>query len=68
VLRSASSTNLLGPSHRAWPLIALTGALAALAGVALGRVRARFAGEETVEAEAGVDTSPPALVTEEPTG
>ena len=31
--------------HRAWLLIALTGAIAALAGVALGRVRARFADE-----------------------
>jgi EmrB/QacA subfamily drug resistance transporter len=35
--------------RRAWLLIALTGALAALAGVALGRVRARYAGEDTVE-------------------
>jgi EmrB/QacA subfamily drug resistance transporter len=35
--------------RRAWFLIALTGALAALAGVALGRVRARYAGEDTVE-------------------
>src|SRR5205823_4601290 len=32
--------------HRAWALIALTGAIAAVAGVALGRVRARHAGEE----------------------
>src|ERR687887_1120656 len=34
--------------HRAWALMALTGAIAAVAGLALGRVRARHAGEEDV--------------------
>jgi hypothetical protein len=34
-------------------LIALTGALATLTGIALGRVRARLAGEETVEVDDG---------------
>jgi len=38
--------------HRAWALIALTGAIAAVTGLALGRVRARHAGEEPVPVEA----------------
>jgi hypothetical protein len=35
--------------HRAWALMALTGAAAGLIGLGLGRVRARHAGEETLD-------------------
>jgi EmrB/QacA subfamily drug resistance transporter len=59
VLGSQSSTNALGDFHRAWALIALAGALTALTGIALGRVRARFAGEDTLAART------PASLTEE---
>jgi EmrB/QacA subfamily drug resistance transporter len=38
--------NALHLFHRAWALMALTGAVASVAGLALGRVRARHAGEE----------------------
>jgi EmrB/QacA subfamily drug resistance transporter len=38
--------------HRAWAIIALTGAVAAVAGLFLGRVRARYAGEEQTSAGA----------------
>jgi len=44
--------------HRAWAIIALTGAVAAVAGVFLGRVRARYAGEE--QASAGAVAALPA--------
>src|SRR5215471_18105220 len=40
-----TSANALDVFHRAWSLIACTGAVAAIAGVALGRVRARHAEE-----------------------
>jgi EmrB/QacA subfamily drug resistance transporter len=46
LLGTPTPTTALHLFHRAWALIALTGALAAIIGVALGRVRARHAGEE----------------------
>jgi MFS family permease len=50
ILGTPSPEDALHVFHRAWVLMALTGVLAALAGVALGRVRARHAGEEAVAA------------------
>jgi EmrB/QacA subfamily drug resistance transporter len=50
LLGTPSPANALHLFHRVWALIALTGAIAALAGLALGRVRARHAGEEDVAA------------------
>jgi EmrB/QacA subfamily drug resistance transporter len=46
VIGTPTPANALELFHRAWGLIALTGAIAAIAGVALGKVRARHAGEE----------------------
>jgi EmrB/QacA subfamily drug resistance transporter len=46
LLGTATPATALHLFHRAWALMALTGAIAAVAGVALGRVRARHAGEE----------------------
>jgi EmrB/QacA subfamily drug resistance transporter len=46
VVGTPSSTDALHVFHRAWALIALTGAIASLAGLALGRVRARLPQEE----------------------
>jgi EmrB/QacA subfamily drug resistance transporter len=46
LIGSPTPDNALHLFHRAWTLIAVTGAAAAIAGVALGRVRARHAGEE----------------------
>src|ERR671935_2981669 len=46
LLGTPSPATALHLFHRAWALMALTGAVAALAGLALGRVRARHAGEE----------------------
>jgi EmrB/QacA subfamily drug resistance transporter len=46
VLGTPSVADPLGDFHRAWALMALTGALAAVIGIALGRVHARYAGEE----------------------
>ncbi len=45
VLGNPSPADPLNPYHRAWGLMALTGAVAAATGLALGRVRARHAGE-----------------------
>jgi EmrB/QacA subfamily drug resistance transporter len=56
VLGTPSPENALHLFHRAWALIALTGALAAIAGLALGRVRARYAGEEIPTATLAVAT------------
>jgi EmrB/QacA subfamily drug resistance transporter len=47
VLGTPSVTDALDDYQRAWGLMALTGALAALTGVALGRVRARYASDVT---------------------
>jgi EmrB/QacA subfamily drug resistance transporter len=46
LIGTPSPLNALHVFHRAWALMALTGAVAAVAGIALGRVRARHAGEE----------------------
>ena len=46
VVGTPSPEHALHVFHRAWALMALTGMAAALAGLALGRVRARYAGEE----------------------
>jgi EmrB/QacA subfamily drug resistance transporter len=48
VIGNPSPDNALDVYHRAWVLMALAGAIAALTGFALGRVRARHAGEESV--------------------
>jgi MFS family permease len=45
VVGTPSPANALHVFHRAWALMALTGAIAALTGLALGRVRARHADE-----------------------
>jgi EmrB/QacA subfamily drug resistance transporter len=46
VLGTPTSANAVHLFHRAWALMAITGAVAAVIGLALGRVRARHAGEE----------------------
>src|SRR5262245_51627444 len=48
VLDNPSPNDALNVYQRAWVLIALAGAIAALTGFALGRVRARHAGEESM--------------------
>jgi EmrB/QacA subfamily drug resistance transporter len=48
VLGTPTPANAVHVYHRAWVLMALTGAVAGLTGLALGRVRARYAGEELV--------------------
>src|SRR5215218_298801 len=47
VLGSESASGDLGVYHRAWALMALTGAIAVVTALALGRVRASHPGEET---------------------
>jgi EmrB/QacA subfamily drug resistance transporter len=47
VLGTLSATDPTADFERAWALMALTGAVAGLIGVALGRVRARYAGEQS---------------------
>jgi MFS family permease len=51
LLGTPSPDDALHLFHRAWGLIALTGAVAGITGVALGRVRARHAGEDSAAAE-----------------
>ena len=46
VVGTPAPGDALAAFHRAWTLIALTGGVAAAAALALGRVRARYAGEE----------------------
>src|SRR5262249_29981222 len=46
VLGNPSATDPLDDFEHAWELMALTGVLAAVTGLALGRVRARYGGEE----------------------
>jgi hypothetical protein len=48
VIGTPAPAQALHVFHRAWALMALVGAVAAVAGLALGRVRARYAGEELV--------------------
>jgi EmrB/QacA subfamily drug resistance transporter len=50
VLGSPSAIDALDDFQHAWGLMALTGALAGVLGIALGRVRPRYAGEETSDA------------------
>lgn len=45
LLGTPSRASVLPAYHRAWALMALTGALAGLTGLALGRVRARHVEE-----------------------
>ena len=54
VLGTPSPADALQVFHRAWALIALTGAIAALTGLALGRVRARYAEESAAPAAAAL--------------
>jgi EmrB/QacA subfamily drug resistance transporter len=49
VIGTPSPGNVLHSFHQAWALIALTGAITGLTGLALGRVRARHAGEDVPE-------------------
>jgi hypothetical protein len=60
LLGTPTPANALHVFHRAWALMALTGALAAITGLALGRVRARHAGEEPAAASAGAVVPLPA--------
>jgi EmrB/QacA subfamily drug resistance transporter len=48
LIGTPTSANALDVFHRAWLLIACSGAVAAVAGVALGRVRARYTEEQPV--------------------
>jgi MFS family permease len=50
LIGTPSPADALHVYHRAWALMALTGALAGVTGLALGRVRARHAGEEIPDA------------------
>jgi EmrB/QacA subfamily drug resistance transporter len=50
LLGTPTPANAVHLFHRTWALIALTGAVAAVIGLALGRVRARHAGEEDLVA------------------
>jgi len=50
LLGTPTPANAVDLFHRAWALIATTGAVAAVIGLALGRVRARYAGEEELVA------------------
>jgi EmrB/QacA subfamily drug resistance transporter len=52
LLGTPTPAHALDQFHRAWTLMALTGATAAITGLALGRVRARHADEETTVAAA----------------
>jgi MFS family permease len=52
LLGTPTPENALHLFHRAWALIALTGGVAAATGLALGRVRARYAGEDDQISEA----------------
>jgi EmrB/QacA subfamily drug resistance transporter len=58
VLGASPAADALDDYQRAWALIAGTGALAGLAGIALGRVRARYAGEDVLEAPEGATLAP----------
>ena len=48
LLGTRSPSNVLDVYHRAWMLMAVTGAVAALIALALGRVRARHVGDEAI--------------------
>jgi EmrB/QacA subfamily drug resistance transporter len=48
ILGTPSPADALHMFHQVWALIALTGAVAGVTGLALGRVRARHAGEDAV--------------------
>jgi len=52
VVGTPSAADALHVYHRAWALMALTGLVSGLTGIALGRVRARYAGEEVPAAPA----------------
>src|SRR5262249_32030619 len=54
VLGTPSATNPVTDFDHAWELIALTGALSGLTGLALGRVRARYGGEESQASSGGI--------------
>src|SRR4051812_46157087 len=54
LLGSPTAANAMHLFHRAWGLIALSGAIAGVTGVALGRVRARYAAEEPLPSAAVV--------------
>jgi EmrB/QacA subfamily drug resistance transporter len=58
VLGSTSTTEVLDDYRRAWELIALTGVLAGLTGIALGRVRPRYAGEDALDVSEGAGLTP----------
>ena len=66
VLGTPSPGEALHVYHRAWALIALTGAVAALTGLALGRVRARYGSLETLVDEGLGATPDKPLPAEEP--
>jgi EmrB/QacA subfamily drug resistance transporter len=55
VVLERTQSDPLAAYQRAWSLIALTGALAALTGLALGRVRARYGDEDSGVMSEGAD-------------
>jgi EmrB/QacA subfamily drug resistance transporter len=59
VLGTPSATNPVADYKRAWELMAVTGAIAGLTGLALGRVRARYGGEGSVDIREGAIRTQP---------
>jgi MFS family permease len=62
LLGTPTPANALHLFHRAWTLMALTGAIAAVTALALGRVRASHTGEETFASTSTITITPFAAV------
>jgi EmrB/QacA subfamily drug resistance transporter len=58
VLGTPSATDPVADYERAWELMALTGVLAGVTGLALGRVRARYGGEQPADTSEGTRLEP----------
>src|SRR5262249_35395752 len=54
VLGTPSPANPVANFKHAWELVALTGLLGGLTGIALGRVRARYGGDESADTIGGM--------------
>jgi EmrB/QacA subfamily drug resistance transporter len=59
VIGTPSPADALQVFHRAWALIALTGAVAAVTGIALGRVRARHGDEQPAQSPVAAAATTP---------